>query len=227
VSQNTINSFVDIFVTPTVVFNRIKEKSIAPWWPLLLMVGSSAAITIWYFLSVDLYQFMEVSMLMSGQEPSPAELDQILQAETDIRISSAAIGSVSFVIIYLILALYFFLVAMLVAEDKIAYGRWMSVIAWGSLPSLLSVISMGVSYALTVPEFALMQSLDKTSLASVMGLTWEDGHFNVLSTITIGALWSYALYGVGFKALSRCSVTTAVVVGLIPPVLQFGLMSLA
>lgn len=225
-SQNVVNSLLDVFASPLVVFNRIKDKTLSAWIPLLLIVGLSAAVTTWYFLTIDLYQFMEVSMLMSGQEASPAELDQILKAESIIRISSAAIGSLSSLVIYLVLALYFFLISLLVAEDKTSFGQWLSVIAWGSLPSLLSLLSIGVSYALIIPEFALIQSLDKTSVAALLGLNWNDAYFNMLSTATVGAIWSYVLYGVGFKVLTRCKTATAVIVGLVPVLIQFGLLSL-
>ncbi|MFQ3232077.1 MAG: succinate dehydrogenase/fumarate reductase cytochrome b subunit, partial [Reinekea sp.] len=220
------NSLLDIFAAPFAVFSRIKDKSLSAWVPLLIMVSLSAAVTTWYFLTIDLYQFMEVSMLMSGQEASPEELNQILKAESVIRVSSAAIGSLSSLVIYIILALYFFLISLLVAENKTSYGQWLSVISWASLPSLLSLLSIGVSYALIVPEFSLIQALDKTSISALLGLTWEDKYFNVLSTATIGALWSYALYGIGFKVLTQCKPVTAVIVALVPVTIQFGLMSL-
>ncbi|MDN3649887.1 YIP1 family protein [Reinekea marina] len=224
--MSNLNSLVDTFASPVVVFNRIKENTLSAWIPLLILVAATAGVSFWYFLSIDLYQFMEASMIMSGQEVNPEELSQILQAEAIIRWSSASIGAVATLVVYLIIALYFFLMSMLVAEDKIGFGRWMAVVAWGSLPSLISLISIAVSYAMVTPGFELFQALDKTSVASIMGLSFDDANFNVLSTLTLGTVWAYVLYGLGFKVLTRCKPITAVVVGVVPALIQFGLMSL-
>jgi hypothetical protein len=221
-SNPAFNSFLDIFAAPNAVFDRIREKSISPWMPFLLMVILSTAVYGWYFMTVDMYQFMETSMSISGQEISTADFEAMMQTESIIRgvsIGSAAIGMV---VVYLLLALFYFLAATLIAEEKLSFGQFFSVVAWASLPGLLGLLSVALTYALS-SDFAYITQLDKTSLSSLLGMSLDSANFDLAAGVSVGAVWSYVLYGMGFARVTRCGVVTAIIVGLIPPAIQFGL----
>jgi hypothetical protein len=72
-------------------------------------------------------------------------------------------------------------------------------------------------------EYVYVAFLDKTTLASLMGMGLDHANFDIASSLSVSVIWSYVLYGLGFARITRCSATTAVVVGLIPPAIQFGL----
>lgn len=224
-STQTMNSLVDLFAAPAGVFERISEKSLSVWLPLGILIASVTGIMAWYFLTIDLYQFMETTLTMTGQDPEAAGLDLMMEQASIIRIVSIVQTVVITLIYLLLLALFFFLAAMLIAEEKLSFGKFFAVVAWGSLPSLLSYLSMGVSYALA-DSYVYIAFLDKTSLASLIGATVETPNFQLLTSITVGSVWSFALFGLAFRVLTRCSVTAAVIVALIPVAIQYGLMLL-
>lgn len=219
------NSLLDIFASPLQVFQRIREKSISAWWPLLILLGATTAVYGWYFMSVDLYQFMETSMVISGQTPAPEEMDAIMQGASVIRIVSLVSASVGSLVMFLLLALFFFLAATLIAEEKFSYGQFLSLIAWSSLPAMITLLSTGVTYGLA-DGFVYLTELDKTSLASLLGMSLEQSNYDLASNVTIANIWSYVLFGVGFSILTRSSAVASTIVALIPPVLHFGLVYL-
>lgn len=222
----SLNAWVDIIAAPTQVFDSIREKKISSWLPLLVLIATVAAVSGWYFFTIDMYQFFETSMVMSGQDVNPQEIDLILQNEMIIRITSTVFGAIGTVVIWLLYALFFFLAAMLVAEQKLTFGQFFAMVIWASVPTLLSYISIAVSYAAVVPEFVLFQSLDKLSFASLLGYAPEDTYFNLLSGLSLVVLWMFALLGIGFARITQCKPVTATIVTLIPFFVQYGLMAL-
>ncbi|EAR10531.1 YIP1 family protein [Reinekea blandensis] len=221
-STNTLSALTDVFAAPQQVFLSIRNRTLSPWWPLLILIASTLAVFGWYFFTIDLYPFMETSIQISGQVTSPEEIDLMLQNESVIRIASVASAGIGSLVVYLIVALYFFLAATLVAEEKFSFGQCLSLVAWGSLPGLISILSSAVSYGLA-DGFVYLTDIDKTSLASLLNMTYDEANFDVASALTVGNVWAYALYGYGFSVLTRSSVTTATIVGLIPPLLHYGL----
>jgi len=217
-----MGSFLDIFAAPNDVFNRIREKTLSAWLALIIVLLVSTATMAWYFMTVDLYQFMETSMAISGQTATSAELDTILQQEGVIRIVSTVTTSVSSLVMFFILGLFFFLAALVAAEEKITYGQCLAVVAWGSVPGLISVFSMAISWFLA-NDFVYLTALDQTSLANLLGMTVNSPNFDVFSIFSVGTIWSYALFGIGFAKITRSSAVTATVVGIIPPTIHIGL----
>lgn len=221
-STQQLNSLLDTFAAPQLVFKRIREKSISFWIPLSVLVLGTLLVYGWYFMSVDMYQFMETSMLISGQSASPDEMDLILQNEAVLRIVPTASAVIGTLVVLLIMALYFFLAAALLAEERYGFGQFLSLVAWGSLPGLITLLSTGVTYALS-DEFLYLTELDKTSLATILGMSYDSANFNLASALTVGNVWSYVLYGVGFSILTRTSTVTTTIVAVIPPAIHFGL----
>ena len=224
-SSSTANSFLDIFASPIQVFDRIREKQLSAWLPLLTLVVLATALMAWYMMSVDLYQFMETSMTLGGRTPTSDELDTVLQQGNILRIVTIATSGIGSIVVYLLLALFFFLAGLVVAEEKISYGQFLSVVAWGSLPSLISALSSVVSMIIA-NDFVFITALDKTSLASILGMTIDSNYYDIASIVSIGTVWSYVLYGVGFAIVTRSSVMTGSIVGVIPPAIHFGLIYL-
>ncbi|MDX1474898.1 MAG: YIP1 family protein [Reinekea sp.] len=221
-SNPTMNSFLDIFAAPNNVFDRIRDKTLSAWLPLVIILVATIAVFGWYFMTVDMFQFMETSMQMSGQTPTNEELDAVMQGESVIRIISVASAGIGSLVVYLILALFFFLAATLIAEEKFSYGQFLSIVSWGSLPGLITILSAAITYALA-NDFIYVTSLDMTSLASLLGMQMDAPNYDVASGLSLGSIWTYVLYGMGFIRLTRCSISTGVIVAIIPPALQYGL----
>lgn len=221
-SITTRSALLDVFAAPHQVFLTIRDKALSPLWPLVILIISTLVVFGWYFMTVDLYPFMETSMLIAGQSTTPEELDAMLQNEAAIRIASLVSAGVGSLVVYLVIALYFFLAVTLIAEEKFSYGQCLSLVAWGSMPGLISLLSSAISYGLA-NGFVYLTDIDKTSLASLLNMTYESENFDLATALTVGNLWAYVLYGFGFVVITRCSTTTAVIVGLIPPLLHFGL----
>lgn len=222
----SLQAWVNVIAAPTQVFDPIRDKKLSAWFPFFILLLVIGAMSGWYFFTADMYQFMETSMVMSGQEVNPQELDLILQNEMIIRVSSVIGGVVGSIVIWLLLALFFFLTALLVAEQKLSFGQFFSMVIWASVPMLFTYISMAVSYNMALPEFVLFQTLDKLSFANLLGYGPEDVYFNVLASLSPITLWTYALLGLGFAHITQCKAITATIVTLIPFFVQYGLLVL-
>lgn len=218
----SLTSMVDIFAAPNQVFDKIREKSISPWPAFFVVFVLAATVYGWYFLTADMYQYLEASMLAAGQVVNPEELNLMVQQESLIRYASAVTSPLTILFMYLILALLFFLAAMLVAEEKLRYGQFFTLVAWANMPTLLSLLSSGLSYGIS-DGFIWLGALDKTSLANLLSMDITAANYDVASTLTAAVIWSYVLMAMGFARITRCSAVTATIVGIIPPVIQFGL----
>ena len=215
-------SFVDIFLSPQLVFDRIRTKSLPFWPPLLVIIAVLSSFMAWYFMTVDMNAYMETTLVLADQEMTPEAFDAALATANVVRIISPIAAPLMSLVIYLILASFFFLAATLVAEEKFRFGQFFTLVCWASLPGLLSTLSMAVSYAAS-SDFVFINLLDKTNLASLKGLAIGDANFALYASVSIGAIWSYLLYGLGFARLTGSSAMTATLVALVPPLVQFSL----
>jgi hypothetical protein len=216
-------SFVDIFSSPQLVFDRIRAKSLPFWPPLLVIVAVLSAFMAWYFMTVDMNAYMETTLVLADQEMTPEAFDAAMATANIVRIISPIAAPLVSLLIYLILATFFFLAATLVAEEKFRFGQFFTLVCWASLPGLVSTLSMAVSYAVS-PDYVFLNLLDKTNLASLMGLAIGDATFALYASVSIGAIWSYLLYGLGFARITGSAAVTATLVGLVPPAVQFSLI---
>jgi len=123
-SSLTLNSFVDTFASPNAVFDRIREKTISSWAPFILVLLATLGVMTWYFMTIDMYAFMETSMAVSGREVPQADFEKMMSNESVMRIGSSATIAITFGVMYLVLALFFFLAATLVAEEKYTFGQF-------------------------------------------------------------------------------------------------------
>ena len=215
-------SFVDIFASPQLVFERIRAKSLSFWAPLSVLLIVLTAFMVWYFMTIDIRAYMETTFVLSGQEVAPEQLEAVMANLQMVRIVSPITAPLVSLFIYVLLATFFFLAATLVAEEKFSFGQFFTLVCWASLPALLSTLSMAVSYAVS-PDFVFISLLDKTNLASLLGMAVGDANFSTYASLSIGAIWSYLLYAFGFAYITGSSAATATMVGLIPPAVQFAL----
>ncbi len=165
---------------------------------------------------------METTFEMSGREVTTVEFEAIMAQESIMRIISSITVPIFGLVIFLILALYFFLAASVVAEEKHSYGQMLTLISWASLPALLSYLSMALSYA-TANDYIFLASLDKTSVASLLQTPLNSDLFALYSSLTVASIWSFILYAIGFARITRSSLVTASIVGAIPAAIQYGL----
>ncbi len=217
-----LKSLLDVFATPSFVFDRIHNRQLSAWFPFILLLVFTAIVFGWYFFSVDMYSFLESSLIHQGQKVVPEDLEITLQQEDIIRWVSVGGTVLGTIIFYLIIALYFFLAATLVAEEKLMFKQLFALICWASIPGLITLLSMAVSYSLST-EYVYFSALDKTNLASLLGINFTDKSYDFYSTISVASIWCYTLYGYGFYRLVRCSIVSAVVVAVIPAAIHLGL----
>ena len=220
-------AITDIFVQPTAVFAAIKNGRLSALIALLLLLTATVGIFGWYFMTVDIERFVLSAALQSGQVITPAQLNAIKGQATVIRMTSIVGGVISQIVLVFLLALYLFLVATVTSEIRVTYSQWLSLVAWSGLPALIGLLSMGAAYAVSQGTFVSIEALNQTTLNNVLfHLGPGDSGYALANAVSVGGLWSWVLYTLGFSYLTGGSRVVAALVLAVPVVALLGLLLL-
>src|SRR5699024_3279910 len=153
----------------------------------------------WYYQTVD-FGWLADHML-SQQDLTPEQADQARRFMTPATsLAMACVGIVvGTFVIYTVQALYLMLMARVVGNREIGFGKWFSLTAWTRLPNLVAIIAMALVYG-----FAHGNQIGPAAL-SVLSLNGLLLHFSpgqtgaaLANAITLTLIWSLGLltYGV-------------------------------
>lgn len=202
-------AFGDIITQPSIVFDRIKTNELKAWSALILILVSSLVVIGWYFMTTDILRYLVESSIQAGKELTDEQLDAIRGQESMIQVSSIVSVGVSQLVMLLLIALYLFLVATIAAEERITYGQWVSLSAWAGLPTLLGLISMAVTYAMSSESYVNLLELNKTSLNNLLlHLNADQAGFSVANSLSLGGIWSWVLYALGYNHITNSHTAT-------------------
>lgn len=201
--QKKMNRLIDIFTSPGDVFASLKDKP-SFLLPVVLLVGASCAVIVWYYSLVDIPWLMERSFEMS-QPDIPADqraqmLEQASQAPRGMLASTSAIA-VGVVVIVLLLAmgLYLTIVSML-TNDGLRFSQWFSLVSWASVPVVLSSAASLVNLAVRDATFLPAEQLNPLALANLLGLEVRTGFpDSLLLYVDPTSIWALVLMIVGYR----------------------------
>ena len=202
--MNAIEAFLKTFIDPVKAFAVLKEKPFVALTLTVLILASMGAawIMITHMDEGALGGQIREAMEKQGQTVTDAKLDEIMVQQSKFSKFGAPVAGVGAAIVYLLVALVFFL-AFKMLDSDLSYRQSLSVTVHGFLPGLVGSILM---IALILKAGAVDPQSAETLLKSNLGfLADPDGQkalFKFLGSIDLFSFWSLGLLTLGFGTVT-------------------------
>ncbi len=228
-SKSALQALIDIFVSPNAAYMAIEKNKKWFWWPFLLIILSTVGLWAWYFNFVDMAWYQEHTLMASGEELTAEQMEQarkFMQPATMLG-TTVAFVVIFVILIYLIEALYFHLVAKVAGDKEHSYGDWFNFCAWGGMPGLITVLAGAVVMLTAGTNQVGQEQLQPLALNSlIFNLPLSHPWANFLSSINLPLIWSIVLMGIGLALWSKRSLGKSIMIAAAPFVVIFGLWAL-
>src|SRR5690349_1752375 len=146
--MNNIALAVSLPTTPSNVFVELRERP-RFWFPLLLMVLATAAVSYWYHSTVDVEWLKSVLVANNSNmsdEQSAAALNMITRTTL---VWSSLVGTFIIIpVIFIIHALVLLLTAK-VTRVPLGFRHWFTLVCWSSLPALIGLLVGAILLAMS------------------------------------------------------------------------------
>jgi hypothetical protein len=215
---------VDVFLDPSKHFAAEKEK---PTFlvPLLVFMALSVAMVLAYHLRVDPAWFADFQLSVAGAEMTEAEKAQAKQFMPGARTAGyigAVVSLIAVPLMFTIFALYYFLAGK-IAGAAVSFKHGLSLAAWGSMPTALTLIVATVG-ALTMAPQTSQFSLMLTNVDPLLvQLPMDHALSSLAKNFNLLGFWAIAITALGWKTFTRSGWGAAVFVAALPSVLIYGI----
>lgn len=220
--MNNIALAVSLPTTPSNVFVELRERP-RFWFPLLLMVLATAAVSYWYHSTVDVEWLKSVLVANNSNmsdEQSAAALNMITRTTL---VWSSLVGTFIIIpVIFMIHALVLLLTAK-VTRVPLGFRHWFTLVCWSSLPALIGLLVGAILLAMsdtTQMSPGILQALSLNEL--VLHRPEGSPGKGLLDTLSIPSFLSWALMIVGVKTWSQRSWEFSAAFVLVPLAVIFG-----
>jgi hypothetical protein len=229
--MNNIALTVALATAPSSAFEELRARP-RFWFPLLLLVASTAAIMYWYYSMVDFEWFKEV---MFGNNPDIQKLPEDQRAAVlgmytrTTMLWGSVIGTIIMLpVIYLLFGLYLLVAAKVTKlPQEFTFKHWFAFTCWTSLPTLIASVVAAVMLLISDTSQVspgVMTSLSLNEL--VFNRPLNSPGQNFLSSLGIPGFLSWALMIIGVHEWSKRSWLFSTIVALLPIAVIFGVWSL-
>jgi hypothetical protein len=196
-----------IFFEPRKAFAELGERP-RYWFPLLLLVIVTTAVSMWYLGIVDLRWMTEQQLRTNPLARSLTE-EQIIQtasAASGRRGLQMIITGIATPFIYALILMFSGLLSLLAAKItnvKLGYRHWFTLACWTTMPTLLAQVAAAVMLAAATSAQIGQDDLQVLSLNSlVFHRKPADPGYTLLTYANLTYFWSIALSVVGVKQWS-------------------------
>ena len=211
---------------PTSAFTELRERP-RFWFPLLLLVATTAALIFWYYSVVDIEWFKDAIYSNNPQMQSMPEADRaraIGMVGRGMLLWGSVIGTVvALPCVFLLTALYFLLAAKVTKLPQ-GFKHWFALTCWTSLPIILNTVVAAI--------FMLMSNTTQISPNLLQPLSLNELLFHLplgspgqalLGSLSVPSVLSSILVIIGVHTWSQRSWVFSAIVALIPLVLFYGI----
>jgi hypothetical protein len=210
--MNSWTVFVKTFMDPVKAFEAIKAKPVIAlaMTVMLLMSGAAAFVFATHMDEKAMRAMMVERIEKSGQKMSDEQVDKIIATQSKFMPFAAVTGVIGAAIVYLLVALVFFLLFKLLDAD-FSFKHSLSVTVHGFLPGLIS----GLLAIAMVFKTGSVDPKDPAGMVySNLGFLADPGTQKALhaflGSIDIFSIWSAVLLTLGYAAISgRSAKNTA------------------
>ncbi len=227
--MNNLALTAALATAPTTAFAELRERP-RFWFPLLLLVATTAALFYWYYSTVDIEWFKDA---IYGNNPQIQALPEADRARAMGMVGRGMLlwGSVMGIAIglpcvFLITALYFLLAAKVTRLPQ-GFKHWFALTCWTSLPIFLNTVVAAI--------FILMSDTTQMSPSLLTPLGFNELLFHrplgspgqaMLDSLSIPTVLSSILAIIGVHTWSQRSWTFSAIMALIPLVLFYGIWAI-
>jgi uncharacterized membrane protein YhdT len=222
--MNNLALAAALATAPTSAFAELRERP-RFWFPLLLLVLTTAAINYWYFSMVDVEWIKDT---MIGNDPNVSEAERAAAMGMLTRTTllwGAMVGViVGTPLVFLAWAVYLLLAAK-VTKLPLGFKHWFAFSCWTSLPMLLSTVVAAIFLILSdnaQVNPSLMAPLSLNSL--VLHVPMGPG-YAFYESMTIPGVLSWILMIIGVRTWSQRSWTFSSIFILLAVVVYYGIWS--
>ena len=216
----------DIFLQPDKAFAGLRER---PTWllPLSILLAFSAALPLFYFLSVDGAWYTQQMLASAGRELSAADAEK-MQAMMPGAQRLAVVGAISAALVGLIVSCLYALYLMLAGKitgAAIDFRRGLTLACWSKMPMLLGMVVVLVGVSRMSPQTSL-ESLMLTNADPLLFHMPTQNPWSALArAFSLLDFWVWGLMALGWRTFARASWTQSIVVSVLPSVLFFAILA--
>ena len=218
----------NIFVDPAKAYDDIHGHNRWLWWPLILMVVASIAMSVIFFSHANTSAMFAQQMAAQHQQLTPEQMQAMAKFQKPmVLMASGVLGSlVGIPVFYLIFALYYFLIAKLAGWNEQGFGSWFSFTVWSGFPGILAPILSIVVFLLRGHAASSFQDVDVLSFnALLFHLPATDKWASLVSGFSPISIWVIALSIFGLARWTKRGAGHAALVVLAPLVIIWGLIA--
>ena len=224
--MNNIELTVALATAPSTAFAELRERP-RFWFPLLLVVLTTAGLTFWYYSVVDIEWLKDV---MYSNNPDIQALPEDKRAaamnmlgRNTMRWASLVSLLIVMPVVMLLGALYLWLAAKVTRLPQ-GFKHWFSLGCWSSLPMLLGTAVAAIMLILSetsqiTPGILQPLSLNELLLHRPIGSPGQ----TLFESLSIPTFLCFALTIIGIRVWSQRSWAFSATVALLPWVVIYGL----
>lgn len=224
-----LSSLLDVFIAPNKVMSEVVKSGYGWWLPTLVLMIAMAAPLLLHPLSMTSGQYVEMQveqMEAMGQEVT-SDMVAGIQMTADFAIWFNLAGVLFFPLIFVVSGLYYWLAALVVAEDRPKFSMAYNLAVWASMPILISSILQAINILLSNAPLTQMQ-IDPTTFANLLSMPIDTYIGALLATLSPFTVWAMVLAFMGFKYMNGGGVVSAFIVAVVLPLLfTAGMTSIA
>jgi hypothetical protein len=226
--MNNLALSVALATAPSSAFEDLRERP-RFWFPLLVLVASTAAIMFWYYSTVDIEWLKEV---MFGTNPDIQKLPEEQRAATMSMMTrttmlwGSVIGSiVAMPIVFLVSAVYLLLAAKVTKLPQgFRFKHWYAFCCWTSLPLLLNVVVSAIFLIMSDNAQVSPSALQPMSLNELLlHRPMHSPGYTLFESLTIPSVLCWILMIIGVRVWSQRSWAFSTLFILLPSVVIYGI----
>jgi len=215
---------VNVFTAPREAFTALAARPTVLL-PILALILLNTAVVVAYYSQVDTLWLVRTMMEDAGREVPP----ELANAGAGtmmgpVMTASAAVGAALQVLIPLLLAAGYLSLVSLFGNDGVTFKRWMSLVAWSSMPTLVGLLSALVNVLVNDATHMRPTELNLLSFGNLLGIEAAGGGFlrTTLANLDPTVLWGLGLLTFGYSLWARRSIVVSFVIVVGPLIVVLG-----
>jgi hypothetical protein len=224
--MNNLALSVALATAPSTAFAELRERP-RFWFPLLLVVLTTAGLYYWYYSIVDIEWLKD---LMYGNDPKFQAMSEEQRAaamsmtgRNTMRYGSVIGMIIVLPVVYLLEALYMLLAAK-VTRLSMGFRQWFSLVSWSAMPGLLTTVVAAILLVLadnTQVSPSVLQPLSLNEL--VLHVPVDGPGYALFESLNIATFLAWALMIIGVRTWSHRSWSFSTVYVLLPWVVIYAI----
>src|SRR5690606_32246328 len=193
---------LDIFASPRNAFAALALRPMVLW-PLLAFTIGNGLLVCLYYLEVDFVWMLETTFEAQGRQVPP-ELSRGGGTAQAMGLVTGTMGGIStgiFVLVVMLLFAGYLSLVSLLTSDGIPYKRWLALVAWSAVPTLLDTLAGLVNLVLNDFTHRLPAEINVLSFGSLLGIDpaavgWLE---TLAHQVSITTIWAIVLMVLGYE----------------------------